>query len=122
MQTIYQSSITQIGVNASEALADHMLITFCEGAPAAIADYCFMLNHGEMTGTLEPGVILELAGLRYQVTAVGEVAQQNMQQLGHITLRFDGANEAEYPGSVHVTGDAPQQVNPGSFIKFLSNS
>jgi hypothetical protein len=31
------------------------------------------------------------------VTAVGDVAEQNLRELGHITLRFDGHREAEFP-------------------------
>ncbi len=31
------------------------------------------------------------------MTAVGEVAEQNLRELGHITLRFDGHREAEFP-------------------------
>jgi hypothetical protein len=31
------------------------------------------------------------------VTAVGDVAEQNLRELGHITLRFDGQPQAEFP-------------------------
>lgn len=31
------------------------------------------------------------------MTAVGEVAEQNLRELGHITLRFDGHRQAEFP-------------------------
>jgi len=46
VQTIYQTTITQIGDFAREALTDQMLITFREGAPADIQDYCFIHQHG----------------------------------------------------------------------------
>jgi PTS system glucitol/sorbitol-specific IIA component len=52
MQIIYQTTIIQIGECAREALADNMLITFREGAPADIQDYCFIHCHGELTGQL----------------------------------------------------------------------
>ncbi len=45
---------------------------------------------------------MELGEQRYAVTAVGDVAEQNLRELGHITLRFDGQPQAEYPGTVHV--------------------
>jgi PTS system glucitol/sorbitol-specific IIA component len=44
-----------------------------------------------------PGAELQLGELRYPVTAVGDVAEQNLRELGHITLRFDGHREAEFP-------------------------
>ncbi len=50
MTVIYQTTITRIGASATLAL-DEMLITFREGAPADIEEYCFIHNHGELSGT-----------------------------------------------------------------------
>lgn len=119
MHIIWQSTIIHIGTQAEQALAEHMLITFRDGAPADIADYCFIHQHGELKGTLTSGCMLQLADQYYPVTAVGKVAQENLQQLGHITLHFDGAYQAEYPGCVHVAGNTPQQVAAGSSIRFF---
>ena len=120
MQTIYQTTITQIGDFAREALTDQMLITFREGAPADIQDYCFIHQHGKTEGELHRGAYMELADVRYPVTAVGDVAMQNLRELGHITLRFDGQTAAEYPGTVHVAGPVPQAVAAGCVLKFVA--
>ncbi len=45
-------------------------------------------------------------------TAVGSVAEQNLRELGHITLPFD-MREAEFPGTVHVAGPVPDDIAPG---------
>ena len=119
MQTIYETTITHIGDFAREALEDRMLITFREGAPADIQDYCFIHQHSVTDGELHCGACMELANVRYPVTAVGEVAMQNLRELGHITLRFDGSEQAEFPGSVHVKGMTPQDVPLGSVLKFI---
>jgi len=119
VQTIYQTTITQIGDFAREALTDQMLITFREGAPADIQDYCFIHQHGKTEGELHCGAYMELADVRYPVTAVGDVAMQNLRELGHITLRFDGSAEAEFPGSVHVKGTTPDDIPLGSVLKFI---
>ena len=76
MTVIYQTTITHIGACATMALEEQMLITFREGAPADIEEYCFIHNHGELAGTLQPGAELQLGEQRYPVTAVGEVAEQ----------------------------------------------
>ena len=76
MTVIYQTTITHIGASAAMALDEQMLITFREGAPADIEEYCFIHNHGELSGALLPGAELQLGELRYPVTAVGEVAEQ----------------------------------------------
>ena len=114
MTVIYQTTITRIGQSAADALSDQMLITFREGAPADIEEFCFIHCHGELNGELK------LGEARYAVTAVGDVAEQNLRELGHITLRFDGQLQAEYPGTVHVAGPVPQAVTPGCTLKFVA--
>ncbi|SPX54679.1 PTS system glucitol/sorbitol-specific transporter subunit IIA [Klebsiella pneumoniae] len=42
MTVIYQTTITHIGACATMALEEQMLITFREGAPADIEEYCFI--------------------------------------------------------------------------------
>ena len=120
MTVIYQTTITHIGACATMALEEQMLITFREGAPADIEEYCFIHNHVELAGTLQPGAELQLGEQRYPVTAVGEVAEQNLRELGHITLRFDGHREAEFPGTVHVAGPGPDAIAPGCVLKFVA--
>ncbi len=46
MHTIFHTTITQIGGCARDALLDNMLITFREGAPADIEEFCFIHCHG----------------------------------------------------------------------------
>lgn len=120
MTVIYQTTIVRIGQSAPDALDDNMLITFSEGAPADIEEFCFIHCHGELNGELKPGGQLELGETRYVVTAVGDVAGQNLRELGHITLRFDGQPQAEYPGTVHVDGPVPQAIVPGCTLKFVA--
>ena len=111
MTVIYQTTITRIGQSAPDALCDQMLITFREGAPADIEEFCFIHCHGELNGSLQAGI---------PVTAVGSVAEQNLRELGHITLRFDGQSEAEFPGTVHVAGPVPDGIAPGCILKFVA--
>lgn len=118
MTVIYQTTITRIGASATDALSDQMLITFREGAPADLEEYCFIHCHGELKGALHPGLQFTLGQHRYPVTAVGSVAEDNLRELGHVTLRFDGLSEAEFPGTVHVAGPVPDDIAPGSVLKF----
>ncbi|STW21234.1 PTS system glucitol/sorbitol-specific transporter subunit IIA [Klebsiella variicola] len=65
MTVIYHTTITRIGACATMALEEQMLITFREGAPADIEEYCFIHNHGELAGPLTPGAELQLGDRRY---------------------------------------------------------
>ncbi|QIQ21072.1 PTS glucitol/sorbitol transporter subunit IIA [Zophobihabitans entericus] len=120
-KTIYQSTITTIGEFAADALADGMMITFREGAPADLADYCFIHTHSQLDGNLSNNQTIQLGDNQYTITAVGDVAEQNLRELGHVTIRFDGSSEAELPGTVHVKGEIPTDIVAGNSIKILAN-
>ncbi|ADO08091.1 PTS glucitol/sorbitol transporter subunit IIA [Pantoea agglomerans] len=121
MKTIYQSTFVAVGTSATESLEDNFIITFGEGALQDIADYCFIhrteVNDG---GAFDAGSVLAIGEKEYPVTAVGSVARENLRDLGHITVRFDGAVEAEFPGTVHVAGSTPASIVPGQKFRMLS--
>lgn len=108
MNIIYQTKIISIGEFAREALQERMLITFKPDVPADLADYCFIHCHDQLKSAVKIGDILQIDQHTYPITAVGCVANENLRSLGHITLRFDGADQAEYPGTVHIQGDVPE--------------
>lgn len=117
MTVIYQTAFTHIGDFAREALKENMLITFKQGAPADLVDYCFIHSHGELNTDVRAGDVLDIDGSDYPITAVGEVASFNLKELGHVTFRFDGAMRAEFPGTIHVIGTIPSAVDLGSVLK-----
>lgn len=116
MAIIYTTIFTKIGNFAQESLQDNMLITFKQGAPADLEDYCFIHNPSELSSPLQVGDIAEFDGVDYPITAVGSVASENLSSLGHITFRFDSSAEAEFPGSVHVIGTPPQGLSENSTL------
>ena len=120
-KVIYHSKINQIGEFAQEALADGMLILFKEGAPADLADYCFVHSHDDLKQDIQVGQTIHLGDHVFNITSVGDVASVNFRELGHITLRFDGNQQAELPGTVQVNGQQPTQLFVGDEVKILSN-
>lgn len=121
MKTVYESTFISVGSSANESLEDNFIITFGEGAPQDVAEYCFIhrtdVNDG---GAFNTGSVLAIGEQEYPVTAVGDVARENLRDLGHITVRFDGAAHAEFPGTVHVSGRAPASIEPGQKFRMLS--
>lgn len=104
MKIIYQTQFIEIGASAADALEDEMLITFKQGVPPDIAEYCFIHSHGDMAEDIQVGDTVVFDQQEYVVTAFGDVANQNLRELGHVTWRFDGADTVEFPGSIHVKG------------------
>lgn len=117
MEMIYCTKFINIGDIARESLAEKMLITFKDNVPAELADYCFIHCHGKLSQPIQVGDIVEFDGVDYPITAVGEVANENFSTLGHVTWWFDGAEQAQYPGSVHLAGSVPMNLNVNSVLK-----
>lgn len=116
---LYHLEITYVGEFVAEYLKQDKLILFAEPVPPDIADYCAVHRPGKFNLVLLPGLAVTINNARYRITAVGDVATANLKQLGHITLSFDGAIDAELPGTVHLCGPTPQQILPGDQI-FIS--
>jgi len=116
--SLYSVEIIKVGECAAEALSDDMLIMFNESAPADAAEYCFIHNHDTLRGEIVVGGHLVIDEITYPITAVGDAVNQNLGNLGHITLRFDGAVSADFVGSLHLAGVQPSAVAAGSTITF----
>ncbi len=51
------------------------------------------------------------------ITAVGEVAQKNLEALGHITVNIDGDSEPKMAGAIHIRCDGPApEITIGSVL------
>jgi len=118
MMLQFNAKITQIGQYAADALEDNMLILFNQTAPDDVADYCFIHDQGNDVGIISTDSTLLLGGYDYVVTAVGSIANRNLETLGHITIKFDAQSVAEYPGTIHVIGQCPKLLRLGDCIVF----
>ena len=116
--SLYSVEIIKVGESAHEALVDDMLVLFNQKVPGDAEEFCFIHTHDELRGNLVAGNRLLINETEYPITAVGSAATQNLKNLGHITLRFDGKNVADFPGSVHLSGLQPSGLNVGSKITF----
>jgi PTS system glucitol/sorbitol-specific IIA component len=116
--SLYSVEISKVGESAAEALSDDMLIIFNELAPADVVEYCFIHNHDILQGEIVVGGNVVIDGVTYPITAVGDAVNQNLGNLGHITMRFDGAVAADFVGSLHLSGAQPQSLTAGSTITF----
>ena len=95
-----------------------MIIFFHEDAPAYIADFCYLINPEGGDYDIRIGDSLLIGSEQYPVTAIGDVAVQNFEALGHLTVKFDGATEPAQPGTMHVSGKIPD-INAGTRIEFI---
>lgn len=122
MDTIYATTLGEIGGEAGEFLSEGMLILFADGAPPELAEVS--VAHSPSTTREAPpaaGDILAVGDVELRITAVGHKAWENMLALGHATFRFNGAAETELPGEICVEelgGDAiAARIRPGARLE-----
>ena len=93
-----------------------MIILFGEKAPDYLAEHCFIIGDASGDYPLSVGDILGIGNSRYKITAVGDVAKQNFQALGHLVVQFDGAKKANQPGMIHVEAKAMPEIEVGTAL------
>lgn len=98
-----RSRVVSIGEAVEEFLKAQILVFFQEGAPEELAEFSVLHAADINTATVAPGDTLFLGQERFDVLAVGEVANQNLAQLGHLVVKANGASEAEMLGDVCVS-------------------
>ncbi|MBS7009683.1 PTS glucitol/sorbitol transporter subunit IIA [Anaerostipes sp.] len=104
----FKTVIAGIGRQARDFKDEKMLIFFGQCANGGLEDYSVLIKEPRETITICPGDVLTIGKNTYPVTAVGDKASETFSDLGHCTVRFDGAKEAVLPGTVHVKGDYPE--------------
>lgn len=110
MTEIYRTEVTDAGPLATAFLDEGMLVTFGADAPDELREFCFILAPSQTVAAIQAGQTLRIDGQAFTITAVGEVAQRNLDALGHITIKLDAAPEAGLAGAIHVAPAATRPV------------
>ncbi|HHW02163.1 MAG TPA: hypothetical protein GXX35_05065 [Thermoanaerobacterales bacterium] len=53
------------------------------------------------------------------ITAVGDVANKNLKDLGHVVLNFNGNTTPELPGYIHLTPDLMNKIEVGTKLEII---
>jgi glucitol/sorbitol PTS system EIIA component len=101
-ELIYALEITSIGPLVEEFTAEGVWVFFHEGAPEELAEFAILHRAPAPLRPLIPGQRMEIGEQSFHIAAVGEVANQNLANLGHLVLKANGLAEAELPGDVCI--------------------
>ncbi len=102
----YHAVIRAIGPMVAEFLPHGILIFFGEMAPEELREVSLVHNGTHLDQAIAVGDVLALGmpanEIQYHVTAVGEMANANLAELGHLVVHFDGATTPNLPGTISV--------------------
>ncbi|WP_293722934.1 PTS glucitol/sorbitol transporter subunit IIA [uncultured Cetobacterium sp.] len=118
---IYERLVTSLGEFLKESYEDGFAILFDDNSPDEYKDYCILHTGSDLSGNICAGDTLSLGGTGYRVTAVGDVVNKNLSEIGHITLKFDGETEAVQPGTLHLESKEIKEIKIGEKIEIFKN-
>lgn len=105
----YETTVISVGEMVSDFAREGVLVFFGEKAPEELHDFSVLTNESELVAPVTVGDTLEVGEVAFRVTAVGEVANENIGALGHLVVKFNGLDTPELPGDVSVVaGDVPE--------------
>ena len=113
----YKATVLHVGDLVSEVTDAGILVFFAESAPQELYEFSVIHDGKNLEADLVPGDQISLDGEKYQILAVGEVANVNFKNLGHLVLKFNGQTEVEMPGDVCVEQKPLVLMHPGSIIE-----
>jgi len=115
-QTRYATMVTAVGEQVAEFITQGLLIWFAEGAPEELHFFTVLHRPTVATGGVRPGDLVRIDDKTFRVTAVGEVANDNMVNLGHMDLKANGAAEAPLPGDICLEELPLPEPRPGTTL------
>lgn len=119
MESVYKTVISNIGQNAKDFLEHNMFVIFKDNAPQELADYCYIHNENNLLKDIQAEDILIIDKENYRVTAVGSVVNENLKELGHITLKFSGEKDASMGGTLYLEKKEIAPLNKGTIIEII---
>lgn len=121
-RTRYATVVTRVGALVPDFVEKGILILFGENAPAELHDLSVLHRPDITEGGLAVGDVVILDDQQFPILAVGHVANDNLVNLGHIDLKFNGETTAPLGGDVCLPKQSPPTLKPGSIFRVLAQA
>lgn len=107
MTTIWSATVSRIGGDAADMIEEGVIILFGEPVPPALFDVS-VVHEGAQSPTREiaAGDLVAFGEQSFEITAVGDKANANLTELGHVVLYVNQPEQELLPGAILATGPA----------------
>lgn len=113
----YETRVTGVGELAGEFFDAGIVVLFGRDAPEEVAEISVLHEPSVTDEGVEVGCTVRIGEEALRVLAVGDVANENLVNLGHLVLKRNGQREASMPGDVCCDeGDVPP-IQRGTLIR-----
>ena len=116
----FTARVTGIGPLTGEFVEAGMLVLFSASAPEELHDFAILHDGQGLQAPVAAGDDVHIDGRAFQVLAVGEVANDNLRNLGHLVLKFNGQSSPELPGDVCLEAQPLPAIAVGTLFTIES--
>ena len=116
---MYQVTIKGKGAMIDAFREEGIFVTFGDNAPDTLKDFCYSIDVNPVDGEVTPGCKLVIDGKEFKIVKVGEVANENLKNLGHVTYNFGGEDAECLPGTICMEKAELPALDIGSTIAIV---
>jgi len=117
----YQGKIISIGPMVDEFKQAGILVFFGKDAPPELVEFSILHDGEQLIEPVSVGDSVYIGEDQFKVLSIGEVANTNLANLGHLILKFSGEKEARLPGDVNVEARPIPKLKIGLDFKIVKN-
>lgn len=111
--------VQEVGILVPTFKEDNIVILFGPQAPKELREMSVIHEFEELTEEpLKEGGTIHFGDESFTITAVGSLANQNLKELGHISIYFKEPEGDVLPGSVFASPHQFPTINEGTVIWF----
>lgn len=114
--SVYKNQVKGMGPMV-EAFGGEMIILFGDNAPDTLKDFCYTIEVLPTEKSIEEGMKINFDQSPYNIIAVGDIAERNLVNLGHLTVNFTGDQGQCLPGAIVVEQKQAPKINIGTIIE-----
>ncbi|MFT4218362.1 MAG: PTS glucitol/sorbitol transporter subunit IIA [Micropruina sp.] len=119
---LWSATVDRIGEFTAEMFEGGCYILFGEPLPDALAEVSIVHRTRQAPSRpIQAGDTLELGGVALRLDEVGELANLNLTDLGHIVVYVNSPDQELLPGAVKASGSSRPQPAAGSPIVILGD-
>lgn len=116
----YETTISAIGPLAAEFLDAGIVVLFNETAPEELAEFAVLHGGAVLQSRVAVNDLISFDDVSFRVLAVGNVANDNLANLGHLVIKFNGNHVVEMPGDVCVEAIPLPTIRVGTRLRIIS--
>ena len=117
MSIVFQTKVDKVGPFSGKFFSEGLLILFSsEEVMSEIKNYSVLTSENNLNQDIQAGQLLNIGNESFKILAVGKLVQQNLQNLGHVTINANNNQEEMLPGTIYVEEKTFPKINEGEKI------